>query len=81
VTAPRFVVLAVVNPGAPLAGRLRFLRAALAASSLDAHRAAAAFDDRPTPADARACDEYRGGGLALDEAIALLDRLVPEAAP
>lgn len=79
-TTTRFIC-AVANPRAPLAGRLRFLRSTLAGASLDAHRAAAALDDRPTPADARACDEYRGGALALDEAIALLDALVPEATP
>jgi hypothetical protein len=80
VTAPRFVC-AVVNPSAPLDGRLRFLRTALAQASLDAHRAANALDDRPTLADSLACDEYRGAAFALDEAIELLDRLLPEAKP
>jgi hypothetical protein len=80
VSAPRFIC-AVSNPRAPTDGRLRFLRATLAAASLDAHRAALAFDDRPTPADGRACDEFRGGAFALDEVIDLLDRLFPEAQP
>jgi hypothetical protein len=83
--APRFIA-AVVNPEAPLEGRLRFLRSALAVASLDAHRAALAMSDvtprySPTPRDLRVLAEFSGGALALDEAIALVDRLLPEAKP